>query len=61
LFEDTIKNNNLRKVVYDIKNKFGKDKVMKAAEMGDEQILKDVIGFGSIKDFYVDEEFKEDF
>ena len=34
---------------------------MKAAEMGDEQILKDVIGFGSIKDFYVDEEFKEDF
>lgn len=61
LFEDTIKTNNLRKVVYDIKNKFGKDKVMKAAEMGDEQILKDVIGFGSIKDFYVDEEFKDDF
>ncbi len=61
LFEDTIKTNNLRKVVYDIKNKFGKDKVMKAAEMGDEQILKDVIGFGSIKDFYVDEEFKENF
>ncbi len=61
LFEDTIKTNNLRKVVYDIKNKFGKDKVMKAAEMGDEQILKDVIGFGSIKDFYVDEEFKADF
>lgn len=61
LFEDTIKTNNLRKVVYDIKNKFGKDKVMKAAEMGDEQILKDVIGFGSIKDFYVDDEFKADF
>jgi DNA polymerase-4 len=61
LFEDTIKTNNLRKTVYDIKNRFGKDKVMKAAEMGDEQILKDVIGFGSIKDFYVDDEFKMDF
>jgi DNA polymerase-4 len=61
LFEDTIKAHNLRKTVYDIKNRFGKDKVMKAAEMGDEQILKDVIGFGSIKDFYVDGEFKMDF
>jgi DNA polymerase-4 len=61
LFEDTIKTNNLRKVVYDIKNRFGKDKVMKAAEMGDEKILKDVIGFGSIKDFYVDDEFKLDY
>ncbi len=61
LFEDTIKTNNLRKVVYDIKNRFGKDKVMKAAEMGDEKILKDVIGFGSIKDFYVDDEFKMDY
>ena len=61
LFEDTIKTGNLRKTVYDIKNRFGKDKIMKAAEMGDEQILKDVIGFGSIKDFYVGEEFKEGF
>lgn len=61
LFEDTIKAKNLRKTVYDIKNRFGKDKVMKAAEIGDEQILKDVIGFGSIKDFYVDGEFKMDF
>ena len=61
LFEDTIKTGNLRKTVYDIKNRFGKDKIMKAAEMGDEQILKDVIGFGSIKDFYIDGEFKKDF
>jgi DNA polymerase-4 len=57
LFEDTIKDKNLRTVVYDIKNRFGKDKLMKAAEVGDERVLKDVIGFGSIKDFYVDGEF----
>lgn len=57
LFEDTVKDKNLRTVVYDIKNRFGKDKLMKAAEVGDEKVLKDVIGFGSIKDFYVDGEF----
>jgi DNA polymerase-4 len=57
LFEDTVKDKNLRTVVYDIKNRFGKDKLMKAAEVGDERVLKDVIGFGSIKDFYVDGEF----
>ncbi|MFN9583091.1 MAG: DNA polymerase IV, partial [Bacteroidota bacterium] len=61
LFEDTVKDKNLRKVVYDIKNRFGKDKVMKAAEAGDERVLKDVIGFGSIKDFYVDGEFDADY
>ena len=61
LFEDAIKDRNLRKVVYDIKNRFGKDKVMKAAEVGDERVLKDVIGFGSIKDFYVDGEFDADY
>jgi DNA polymerase-4 len=61
LFEDTIRQNNLRKTVYDIKNRFGADKVMKAAELHDEKILKDVIGFGSIKDFYVDGDLKENF
>jgi DNA polymerase-4 len=61
LFEDAVKDKNLRKVVYDIKNRFGKDKVMKAAELGDERVLKDVIGFGSIKDFYVDGEFDADY
>jgi DNA polymerase-4 len=61
LFEDAVKDKNLRSVVYDIKNKFGKDKLMKAAEIGDERVLKDVIGFGSIKDFYVDGEFDANF
>jgi len=52
LFENNIRKNNLRKVVYDVKHKYGNDKVMKASEMQDENILKDVIGFGSIKDYY---------
>jgi DNA polymerase-4 len=52
LFENNIRKNTLRKVVYDIKDKFGRDKVMKAAELHDEEVLKDVIGFGSVKDLY---------
>ena len=52
LFENNIRKNTLRKVVYDIKDKFGRDKVMKAAELQDEEVLKDVIGFGSVKDLY---------
>jgi DNA polymerase IV len=52
LFENNIRKNTLRKVVYEIKDKYGRDKVMKAAEMQDEEVLKDVIGFGSVKDLY---------
>ncbi len=61
LFEDTIKQNNLRKTLYGIKNRFGNDKIQKASEMSEEKILKDVIGFGSIKDLYLKEEMNEDY
>lgn len=61
LFEDAIRDKKLRRVVYDIKSRFGKEKVVKATEVGEEKVLKDVIGFGSIKDFYVDGEFDEDY
>ena len=54
MFEDNVRKDRLRKVVYDIKNRFGTDKVMKAAELHDETILEDVIGFGSIKDIHDD-------
>jgi DNA polymerase-4 len=36
--------------MHDIKSKFGTDKLIRAIEMTDEQIIKDVIGFGSVKD-----------
>lgn len=52
LFEDNVSKNNLRKVVYDIKNKYGHDKIFRAMEMRDEGLLKDAIGFGSVKDLY---------
>jgi DNA polymerase-4 len=61
LFEDAVRDKKIRRTVYDIKKRFGKDKVMKAVEVGEEKVLKDVIGFGSIKDFYVDGDFDEDY
>src|SRR5690606_5112033 len=53
LFEDNVRKNNLRKTVYDIKSKYGNNKIIKAAELH-EDVLKDVIGFGSVKDLNID-------
>jgi len=50
LFENTVRKDNLRKIVYDIKDRFGKNSIVNAAEMSDTHILKDAIGFGSVKD-----------
>lgn len=55
LFEDNSKKDNLRKVVYDLKDKFGKQKLMRAIEVREGNIMQDVIGFGSVKDLYNDE------
>lgn len=54
LFEEegTVRKDKLRKVMYDLKEKFGSSKIMKAAELGDDKVMKDVIGFGSVKDLY---------
>lgn len=52
LFEDNVRKDKLRKIYYDIKDKFGSDKLMRAIEMNDENILKDAIGFGSVKDLH---------
>ncbi|MDX2195514.1 MAG: DNA polymerase IV [Cytophagales bacterium] len=60
LFENNVKNDTLRKTVYKIKDKYGTDAIIKAAELTDEPILKDVIGFGSVKDIH-DERLKFDF
>jgi DNA polymerase IV len=50
MWNDTLKTDNLRKVVYSIKDKFGYEKLQHAAEIHDTPVLKDVIGFGSVKD-----------
>lgn len=50
LFESNVRNNAVRRSVYSIKEKFGFEKVQRAAEITDTPVLKDVIGFGSVKD-----------
>jgi DNA polymerase-4 len=52
LFENNHKKDSLRKLVYDLKHKYGNKKLMRGIEAGDEEILQDVIGFGSVKDLY---------
>jgi len=36
--------------MHEIKEKFGADKLIRAMEMTDGKVIKDVIGFGSVKD-----------
>jgi DNA polymerase-4 len=50
MFNKNVAKDNLRKVIYEIKDKHGKDMIMRAIELREEQVLKDVIGFGSVKD-----------
>ena len=52
MFEDNSKKDKLRKTVYAMKGKFGLNKLIRGAELNDETIVKDVIGFGSIKDLH---------
>lgn len=53
LFENSVKKDTLRKTMYDIKERFGSKKIVRAIEVKDEEI-KDVIGFGSVKDIHDD-------
>ena len=50
MFENNFRKDKLRKSVYSIRDKFGFEKSQTAAEMRDKPVMKDVIGFGSIKD-----------
>jgi DNA polymerase-4 len=45
-----LKNNKLRKTVYEIKDKYGLKKIKRASELSDDEVVDDVIGFGSVKD-----------
>ena len=42
----------LRKTMYDIKDRFGSDKLLRAVQLSDSPVWHDVIGFGSIKDLH---------
>jgi DNA polymerase-4 len=50
LFEDMEQQDKALKTMYAIKEKFGDDKMIRAVEMTDGKVIKDVIGFGSVKD-----------
>jgi DNA polymerase-4 len=39
-----------RKTMHSIKDQFGHNKIMRAVELTDNKVIKDVIGFGSVKD-----------
>ncbi|PJJ75039.1 DNA polymerase-4 [Thermoflavifilum aggregans] len=52
LFEEPLRRQNLLRAVYDIKDRFGPDKLIKAVELSDVQPMKDAIGFGSVKDLH---------
>jgi DNA polymerase-4 len=50
LFEDMDRKETALKTMHEIKDKFGPDKLIRAMEMTDGKVIKDVIGFGSVKD-----------
>jgi DNA polymerase-4 len=50
LFDNKIKKDLARKVIYNIKDRYGKNTVRKGSELFVPDILKDAIGFGSVKD-----------
>ena len=52
LFDNRMRQDKLRKVMYSIKDKYGKYYVRKASEVVDKSYMKDAIGFGSVKDLY---------
>lgn len=51
LFENRMQQDKLRKVLYTIKDRFGRDIVRKASEVIMPNEMRDAIGFGSVKDF----------
>src|SRR5690606_6318543 len=52
LFDNKIRQDKLRLVMYSIKDRFGRDIVRKASETVAPNEMTDAIGFGSVKDMY---------
>ena len=59
LFENKIKQDTARKVMYNIKDRYGKNIVRKASETIMPNEMKDAIGFGSVKDLYEGDKFNK--
>lgn len=55
LFDNRLQMDKLRKVMYNIKDQYGKNIVRKASETIRAGQMKDAIGFGSVKDLYQDD------
>ena len=54
LFDNRIQQDALRRTMYVIKNKYGKNSVRKACETIEPDVMKDAIGFGSVKELNAD-------
>jgi DNA polymerase-4 len=50
LFDNKVNQNLVRKAMYQIKDKYGKNMVRKASETIEPNVMRDAIGFGSVKD-----------
>ncbi len=59
LFYTDQKRDHLRKVVYQIKDRFGSTALMKGAEVTRQKAFQDMIGFGSIKDLQKEEVWED--
>ncbi len=56
LFDNRIKKDVLRKTMYNIKDKYGKNTVRKGSELIEPDVMKDAIGFGSVKDMLMNDD-----
>ena len=56
LFDNRLQKDKLRRVMYTIKDQYGKNMVRKASETVVSGQMKDAIGFGSVKDMYQTEQ-----
>lgn len=50
LFEDEVKNGKLRRLQFDINQRYGSHTLIRATELSHGRVLRDAIGFGSVKD-----------
>ncbi|NDC39974.1 MAG: DNA polymerase IV, partial [Chitinophagia bacterium] len=53
LFDNRMKHDVLRKAMYNIKDKYGKNSVRKGGELLQPKVMRDAIGFGSVKDMSI--------
>lgn len=59
LFDNKIRFDLLRKTMYHIKDRYGKNVVRKASETIEPHAMRDAIGFGSVKDLYEGDHFNK--